>query len=135
MKFWLKSSLSIVIGIMILLAGSGFSLAKMVCLKSGYTQISLNEPDDCCKHEHEHAPVTIEEKCCDISNISIEVFQYLNSATQTVQKSFASAVFFSPNGLSVQSTSTVSTNQCSGPALPPDIDEPPIRILTKSFLI
>jgi len=136
MNRWLKSTLSIVLGVMILVTGSGVSLAKMVCVKSGYTSISLNTPDDCCKHEHEQAPVTIEEKCCDISSMHVDILQYVVSATQNIEKSFVSIEV--PSVLSALCTAwsdnklSADIRRCS---LPVESSYPPVRILTKSFLI
>jgi hypothetical protein len=134
MKSWLKPSLAVVLGILILLAGSGISLAKMACVKSGYTSITLNEPDDCCQHEHEHAPVSFEEKCCDISSMHIEALQYLNSSSQNIQKSFVSiaipAVAFHSDAYS-ETVSAVAREHCDTEFT----SSPPIRILTRTFLI
>lgn len=135
MKTWLKSTLSILLGIMILVTGSGVSLAKMVCLKSGYTQITLNEPDDCCQHEHNYAPVTIEEKCCDISSLSIELYQYLNSATQSIEKTLSIVEVASPSTITFASYSNVITTHFREYCDPPESSIPPIRIFSKSFLI
>ena len=133
MNRWLKSTLSILLGVMILATGSGLSLAKMVCLKSGYTQITLSGPDDCCQHEHEHAPVTIEEKCCDISSMDVDMLQYLVSATQNIQKSVAVEI---PNNLfCFDSFEVVRSSQLREQTLSLECSAPPIRILTKSFLI
>jgi len=136
-KTWFKSTISILLGVLILLTGSGISLAKMNCLKSGATEITWNTPDDCCKHEHGHAPVTIEEKCCDISNVNIDILQYITSATQNLQKSL---VWFDvPSTLSffgsAQNDKVCLTRFWKPQDLPDDSSSPPIRIFTKTFLI
>jgi hypothetical protein len=133
MKRWLKSSISIFLGILILVTGSGLSLAKMVCVKSGYTQITLSEPDDCCKHEHEHWPVTLEEKCCDISSMDVAMLQYLVSSTQNIQKHIVIEV---PTQLFCFDTFEVVVNtQFNEHNSSLEPSAPPIRIFTKSFLI
>lgn len=136
MNRWLKSTLSILLGVIILVTGSGVSLAKMVCVKSGYTSITINVPDDCCQHEHEHAPVTIEEKCCDISSMHVDILQYVVSATQNIQKSFVSIEV--PSTLSdfgyAQSDNAVAADFRNFSS-PPESSYPPVRIFTKSFLI
>lgn len=134
MNHWLKSSISILLCVLILATGSGLSFAKMVCLKSGYTQISLNEPDDCCKHEHEHAPMTIEEKCCDISSMDISILQYLASATQNIQKSDV-AVEVPTSLVSFDTFNVVLDSKFREHNAPLETSAPPIRIFTKSFLI
>src|ERR1044072_824356 len=133
MKIWLKSALSIFLGIMILVAGSGISIAKMICVKSGYTSITLYTPDECCKHTNRHAPVTVEEKCCDISSMHVEVLQYLNSAIQNIAKSVQSAEFLSTD-FGVAAYSEVITSRFREHAVPPEISIPPLPIFTKSFL-
>ncbi len=134
MNGWLKSTLSFLLGAIILVTGSGVSLAKMVCAKSGSTSITLNVPDDCCTHEHEHAPVTIEEKCCDISNMHLDIMQYIVSATQNIQKSVVSvdvpAITFSFDSYS-EIVSAVVREHCDTELK----DSPPIRILTGTFII
>lgn len=132
---WAKSTISIFLGILILVTGSGVSLAKMVCLKSGYTQFSLNEPDDCCPHADEVPAISFEEKCCDISSMNVDVLHYLVSATQSIEKSVA--VFDVPTGIVFDFVSLqhVNTSQFCDLADPPELSTPPIRIFAKSFLI
>jgi hypothetical protein len=134
MKRWLKSVVSVFLGIIILVAGSSVTLAKMVCLKSGYTSITLNEPDDCCKHEHEHAPFTFEEKCCDVSSMHLEALQYLVSSSQNIEKLQAfievPAVAFNFDSYS-EIVSSVTREHCDTELA----DSPPIRILTRTFII
>lgn len=119
---------------MILLAGSGVSLAKMACVKSGNTLITLNQPDDCCKHEHEHAPVTIEEKCCDVSSMHIDALQYLASSSQNIQKSFVSVEVPSAS-FNFDAFSEVVSTVFRTHADTELTSAPPIRILTRTFLI
>lgn len=136
MKTWLKSSISLVLGILILLTGSGISLAKMNCLKSGFIAITLNTPDDCCKHEDSNAPVTIDEKCCDISNMNVDILHYVVSATQNFHKSIQSADL--PSAITINDytrADAVVTLILQRYADPCAASAPPLRILTKSFLI
>ena len=137
MKLWFKSVISILLGILILLSGSGISLAKMVCLKSGYVSISLTTPDDCCGEEGCSDETVIDEKCCDISNVSIEVLQYVGASTQTVHKS---AVWISiPCFLafldSARNDKACLINISASDDPLADLSHPPIRIFTKTFLI
>lgn len=135
MKAWLKSAISIFLGMLILVTGSGISLAKMVCLKSGHIEFSLNEPDDCCPRSEHKADVTIDEKCCDISSINVDVLHYIVSATQSIEKSVA--LFDIPSGIVFDFVSLehVNTSHFCGLSDPPELSTPPIRIFTKSFLI
>lgn len=136
MKIWFKATISIFLGVLILITGSGISLAKMVCLKSGYTEISFATPDDCCKHEHEHSPVTIEEKCCDISNVSFDILHYIASASQHIEKSVVWTVTHAT--LSYTDYSRIyyrSAENYQNYLYPPDLSSPPLRVFTKTFLI
>lgn len=136
MKIWFKAIISVFLGVLILITGSGISLAKMVCLKSGYTEITLNTPDECCKHEHEHAPVTIEEKCCDISNVNVDILHYIVSASQHIEKSVVWT--FSQETLSFPDFSRIynaSSENHRNYLFPPELSSPPLRVFTKTFLI
>lgn len=134
MNRWLKSIVALFLGVIILLTGTSLTLAKMVCLKSGYTSITFNKPDDCCKHEHEHAPVTIEEKCCDVSSMHLEALQYLISSSQNFEKSTVfvevPAVAFNFDSYS-EIVSSVVREHCDTELA----KSPPIRILTGTFII
>jgi hypothetical protein len=136
MKLRFKVIVSVFLSVLILITGSGVSLAKMVCLKSGYTQITLNTPDECCKHEHEHAPVTIEEKCCDISNVNVDILHYIVSASQHIGKSVVWT--FSPETLSFADFSRLynaTRENYRSYIFPPELSSPPLRVFTKTFLI
>lgn len=135
MNRWLKGIVTILLSALILLGGSGISLAKMVCLKSGYTEITLNTPDECCAHEHEHAPVTIEEKCCDISNMSVDLENFITSNySQIIKTDYWLPVaflinfdFFTFSKASLFNFNTLNTDL--------DLSGPLVRILIQSFQI
>lgn len=135
MNRWLKSIVALFLGVIILLTGTSLTLAKMVCLKSGYTSITFNQPDECCKHEHADAPVTIDEKCCDVSSMHLEALQYLISSSQNIQKSFV-AIEVAPLSIFdyTRFDNSVS-NQVRRFSIPIESSLPPIRILTGTFLI
>jgi hypothetical protein len=135
MNKWIKIPVTILIAVLILLGGSGISLAKMVCLKSGYTEISLNTPDDCCAHEHEHVPVRIEEKCCDISNMNVDLQQFITSNYNQIVKTdywlpvafLINFDFFTFSKASLFNFKTLNAD--------PDLSGPLVRILIQSFQI
>lgn len=135
MNRWLKGIVTVFLSTLILLGGSGISLAKMVCLKSGYTEITLNTPDDCCAHEHEHAPVTIEEKCCDISNMSVDLENFIASSSSQIIKTdywFPAAFLIHFDFFTFRNASLFNCN-VHNPA--PDLSGPLVRILIQSFQI
>ncbi len=135
MKIWFKASVSIFLGILILITGSGISLAKMVCLKSGYTSITLTTPDDCCGESEHPEDSVIEEKCCDISNVNVDVLHYLVASTQTLEKSIGWFVLPSRLVADFGSFEQLITTTFRRNIFPPTIFAPPMRILTKTFLI
>ncbi len=120
---------------MILFSGAGISLAKMVCLKSGYTEITLNTPDECCEHEHEHAPVTIEEKCCDISNINVDLEQFIASTSSQIVKADYWLPVASMLNFDFITFSKVSLFNFNDADAVPESSGPPVRVLIQSFLI
>ena len=135
MNRWLKGIVTILLSTLILLGGSGISLAKMVCLKSGYTEISLNTPDECCAHEHEHAPVTIEEKCCDISNMSVDLENFITSNSSQIIKTdywFPVAFLINFDFFTFSKASLFNFNTHNAD---PDLSGPLVRILIQSFQI
>lgn len=132
---WLKGIVTILLSALILLGGSGISLAKMVCLKSGYTEITLNTPDECCKHEHEHAPVTLEEKCCDISNMNVDLQQFITSNyNQIIKTDYWLPVAFLIN-FDFFTFSKASLFNFNMHNADPDLSGPLVRILIQSFQI
>jgi hypothetical protein len=134
MKFLPKLSVSVLLSLMILIGGSGISLAKMVCLKSGNSVIMMNTPDDCCAHEHEHAPVTIEEKCCDISNLNVDALHFLVSSSAHFEKAVSCAAL--PVQINIFTAIQFSSDEFAPQQERiPDVHGPAIRIFTKSFLI
>ncbi|MDQ3110059.1 MAG: hypothetical protein M3R17_09205 [Bacteroidota bacterium] len=87
-----RISTSLLLSLLLLVSGSGLIIGKMVCLKSGYTQITTNEAKDCCLHEEGKA--SFEDQCCAVNNISFQQ-QHFVSQNQQVIKSFAAPAFIS----------------------------------------
>lgn len=61
----------------------GFTINKMVCLKSGKTKVSLAKIKDCCPAKH-NSQTTIETDCCDFSSFSFQLNEYNSSQQQSV---------------------------------------------------
>lgn len=96
MKSWFKTGMIFILGLLILLSTGGFSLAKMICLKSGYTTISFNTPEDCCKDREQKTVFSFKAKCCDISTLNIHALQYLATAQQKAVCHSTLAVLHTP---------------------------------------
>jgi len=82
---------SVFLASIFLLSGFGFTIGKMVCLKSGKTIISLSALEDCCAQskkknccnenkEGNTSGFAFEKSdCCDISNTSIALKDFQSS--------------------------------------------------------
>ncbi len=57
------------------LSSLGFTINKMVCLKSGKTKISLTHVKDCCPEKKSTTPV-VKAQCCDIQNSSFKLTDF-----------------------------------------------------------
>lgn len=68
-----KYFLSVVISIVTLLSGSGFSTLKMVCLCSGNVTISVFDKEACEKPKEVKDIPIVDHKCCDYSETSVKL--------------------------------------------------------------
>ncbi len=68
----IKNITSLFLAFVFLLASFGFTINKMICLKSGKTKISLVPIKDCCKKSKSGTPI-IKAKCCDINATSFNL--------------------------------------------------------------
>lgn len=66
MKIILNHILSVSISILILITGSGYTISKMECRKSGHSTISIGLIKDCCD-PGSGAPCHYKKKCCQIT--------------------------------------------------------------------
>lgn len=58
-----------------ILSSLGFTINKMVCLKSGKTKISLTHVKDCCSDKKSATPI-VKAQCCDIHNSSFKLTDF-----------------------------------------------------------
>ncbi|CAN5451537.1 hypothetical protein BH10BAC1_BH10BAC1_14110 [soil metagenome] len=93
-----KKITSFFLAIVFLLSGFGFTIGKMVCLKSGKTKVSLAIVEDCCKkakrqsiaccdeEEQIQEGITVIKKgdCCDISNTHLQLKDFNPSEKKIV---------------------------------------------------
>ncbi|MES2836085.1 MAG: hypothetical protein V4667_01055 [Bacteroidota bacterium] len=68
-----KFFLSLIISIITLLSGSGFSSLKMVCLCSGDITISVFDKESCEKPKEIKDIPVVDHKCCDYSETSVKL--------------------------------------------------------------
>jgi hypothetical protein len=58
---------SVFLALLFLISSLGFTVNKMVCLKSGWVKFSLVHVKDCCPEKRSALPV-VKSDCCDITN-------------------------------------------------------------------
>jgi hypothetical protein len=76
MKTLFRSSLAFFLVLVLLAAGSGATIGRMVCLKSGRSIVRLQPVNDCCA-ERTQKTSTIGDHCCSIQNFVLQTDQYL----------------------------------------------------------
>lgn len=69
---------------LILVFSFGFTINKMVCLKSGNTQVSLNNIKDCCSKDTKAAIPVLKPHCCDISFTAFHLNDYSPSEQYSI---------------------------------------------------
>jgi hypothetical protein len=81
----LQKITSVFLAVTFLVSSLGFTVNKMVCLKSGYTKLSLLHVKDCCPEKKSSIPV-IKSDCCDITNTFFDLGDLrLSQKTEIVQ--------------------------------------------------
>ena len=56
----------------LLVSSLGFTVNKMVCLKSGKTKISITHVKECCASKKNAQPI-LKSSCCDLKNTSFDL--------------------------------------------------------------
>jgi hypothetical protein len=78
---------SLFLAVVFVLSSLGFTINKMVCLKSGKTKVSLTHVKDCCPEKKSTIPV-VKSQCCDIQNSSFKLTDFNPSQKHDVPASF-----------------------------------------------
>jgi hypothetical protein len=86
MKLFQKIT-SLFLAVVFVLSSLGFTINKMVCLKSGKTKVSLTHVKDCCPEKKSTIPV-VKAQCCDIQNSSFKLTDFNPSQKHNVPVSF-----------------------------------------------
>lgn len=73
-----KKITSLCLVIVLLLSGLGFTINKMVCLKSGKTKISFTHVTDCC-NKKQSSQSRIKSNCCDLKNTTFDLDDFSSS--------------------------------------------------------
>ena len=98
-----RISTSLLLSLLILVSGSGLIIGKMVCLKSGYVQISANEAKDCCTDEE--LQTQFNDQCCAISNFSFQQQQFVGQDQLLLKSPGNFSLIALPEFLSFQTSS------------------------------
>jgi hypothetical protein len=98
MKQFSRIATSLLLSLFILVSGSGLIIGKMVCLKSGYVQISANEVKDCCDEEGTATEFT--DQCCAISNLTFQQQQFVGQNPLLIKASDVPSLILLPEILS-----------------------------------
>lgn len=107
MKLFQKIT-SLFLAVVFVLSSLGFTINKMVCLKSGKTKVSLTHVKDCCPEKKSTIPV-VKSLCCDIQNSSFQLTDFNTSQKHGIPSLFELASFvtnFSTTSNLVDSKST-----------------------------
>lgn len=91
MKATVRFALVLILSVITFVSGSGFVLGKMICLKSGNEIILPGAMDDCCGGEASDQSF-FSEKCCEISNLTIDQETFINSESTQFEKILLTAV-------------------------------------------
>ncbi|MCE9538647.1 MAG: hypothetical protein K8R85_05450 [Bacteroidetes bacterium] len=79
----IKKTTTLLLAMVFILSSLGFTINKMVCLKSGKVKISLSNLKDCCPEEKSSLPV-IKAQCCDINNTSFHLNDFNSSQKNNI---------------------------------------------------
>jgi hypothetical protein len=107
----------------ILAVSSGFTLSRMVCLRSGHSLLLMGAQDDCCKHNRTPGAV-ISGRCCEVFNQDLSVGNFLagmsKSALQQVYAIPVSPVFLPPSVIVFREVTPLAAGP-SPPGASPDL--------------
>ena len=116
-----------------LLSSLGFSVSKMVCLKSGKTKVSLANIHDCCKKTKSPLAV-VKANCCDINTTSFNL-----GDIQTLEKGSLQFLqhhtFYQHQFLYISRFSGVSVSKLFFADLPPPLHGKDLLSFISSYLI
>ncbi len=82
-----KKITSVLLAVIFLVSSMGFTVNRMVCIKSGKTKISFTELKDCCKEKNSTTPI-VKNKCCDITNSSFNLGSFQSTEKIKVANTF-----------------------------------------------
>ncbi|MBL7884435.1 MAG: hypothetical protein JNL69_10235 [Bacteroidia bacterium] len=110
---------SIFLASIFLLSSLGFTINKMVCLKSGKEKVSFVSLKDCCPEKKSSTPI-VKSMCCDIQNSTFKLQDFNPSQKNELPHSQELAIFSSSN-YSITTTIIAHTPTLLFADLPPPL--------------
>lgn len=114
-----RISTSLLLSVLILVSGSGLIIGKMVCLKSGYVQISANEAKDCCDDEEIATEFT--DQCCAITNLTFHQQQFVGQDQLLIKATDVSSLIVLPEFLTFATANFDFSQHSFSSSNPPDL--------------
>lgn len=68
-----KKIFALVISLIILISGSGFTTIKMICLCSGDTTYSIIQDDNCSETSNNNTNSVLDHKCCEYKVLNLKL--------------------------------------------------------------
>jgi hypothetical protein len=119
MNKFVRISTSLLLSLFILVSGSGLIIGKMVCLKSGYVQISANEVKDCC--DNGKIATEFNDQCCAINNLAFQQQHFLGQDQLLIKASDVSSSLLLPEFQTFITTKTGFSQNYFSSSNPPGI--------------
>ena len=116
----LKKITSVLLAMIFLVSSMGFTVNKMVCIKSGKTKISFSALKDCCREKKSGTPV-LKNKCCDITNSSFNLESFERPEKIKVANTFVLQPAFINNTTIDYSNSACAAEIISFADIPPPL--------------
>lgn len=113
-----KKITSFFLAILFLVSSLGFTINRMVCLKSGKVKVSLVHEKECCPSKRSELPV-IKSKCCDIMNSYFNLGDFHESLKQNIDKPLVAEIPFNFSTFSVIPFTSSQERTVSFADLPP----------------
>lgn len=115
----IKKTTALFLAMVFILSSLGFTINKMVCLKSGKVKISLSHLKECCPGEKNSGTI-IKTKCCDINNTSFHLTDF--DASQKSKINVADGCVLAINKFSFTNKNySTTTSKLEFADLPPPI--------------
>lgn len=118
----LQKITSLFLAFSFLLSSLGFTVNKMVCLKSGESKVSLIALKDCCPgEEEEESGCFLSHSCCDITNTYFDLSDFSSASKVSVEEQITVQPLFYNSQISFQIDPVSQTSANLYADLPPPL--------------